>query len=62
MSKSRVGSRGFDDGDGRGNEMVEMTCRCDRDVWELRWDVGGTKSGVTNATSALCISKSASMA
>ena len=62
MSKSRVESKGFDDSDGRGKEIIDITCHGDGDVWELRWDVGGVRSGLTNATSPLCISDSTSRA
>jgi len=64
MSKSRVESKGFNESDGRGKEIIDIdiACRGGRDVWELRWDVGGVRSGLTNAASPLCISDSTSMA
>lgn len=62
MSKRSVGSRGFDGGNGRGKETIGITSRSGGDIWELRRDMGGIRSGLTSATSLECISKSTSSA
>ena len=58
MSKSRVESKGFEDCEGRGKEVIAIG----RDIWESGRDMGGVRSGSTNATSLQCISESTSSA
>lgn len=62
MSKSRVGSRDFDDCDGRGKDIIAITSRGGGDTWELGRDIGGMRSGLVNAMSLQCISESTSSA
>src|SRR5712672_1784315 len=62
MSRSKVESKALADGDGRGKEISATLPRGGRDVWELEWDVGGMRSGLTNATRLRCMSESTSSA
>jgi hypothetical protein len=62
MSKSRVGSKGFDDCVGSGKEIIAIRSRSGGDTWELGRDMDGVRSGLTNATSLDSISESMSSA